>query len=226
MYVPRMEMMIRTFAVLALLACGPILKGAQLELKTAESTPQEISDSIRALLQPKAAQLVRDGKPVLEVWLRKEVPTKSAPTSVRSIAETTLVGAVAVRSDEFRDYKDNQIPQGVYVARFVMQPQDGDHLGTADYSTFLALLPATVDKEPGTFDRYQPMVKASGRITPSGHPVVLSLRPASSGEAKAPALVEPEQEHKAIRLKVPAKGGDQSGELTFDLVYEGHGHIQ
>lgn len=219
-------MMIRTIVVACSLAFGPWAGRAELEIKTAEAVPQGISESIGALLQPKAVQLVRDGKPALEVWLRKEVPTKSAPNSVRSIAETTLVGAVAVHSEQFRDYKDNAVPPGVYTARFVMQPQDGDHLGTADYSTFLALLPVAVDKEPNTFERYQPMVKASGRIVPSGHPVVLSLRPASSEKAEPPALVKPDAEHKAIRLKVPASGGGESGELTFDLVYEGHGHIQ
>ena len=222
-----METIIRSLTLLVLLLLAHAPRAAGFELSTAQSAPQGVSETILNLLQPQAVQLLRDGKPALEIWLFKEVPVKSAPPKLRSIPETTLLGAVAVRSEEFRDYKDNQIPPGVYTARFVLQPQDGDHLGTADYSTFITLLPVAVDKEPASFERYQPMVKASGRITPSGHPVVLNLRPVSSTEAKAPALTEPDSESKAIRLKVPAKPAEgETAEILFDLVYQGHGHIQ
>src|SRR5690606_33804404 len=124
------------------------------------------------------------------------------------------------------DYKNNPVPEGVYTARFILQPQDGDHLGTALYSTFLALISAEADQALDSFDGYAPMVEASGRLTSTGHPVVISLWPPSSN-GSAPAITEPDPEHKAIRLNAPAKTPDgDPAELVFNLVFHGHGHIQ
>jgi hypothetical protein len=40
-------------------------------------------------------------------------------------------------------------------------------------------------------------------------------------------LTEPAGEHKAIRLKLPGKTADgQGADVLFELVYQGHGHIQ
>ena len=49
---------------------------------------------------------------------------------------------------------------------------------------------------------------------------ILSLRPASS-ERGEPKLNEPAPEHKSVRVKVPAKAGDQKTTLVFEMVYEG-----
>lgn len=220
-----MESITRVLAFCALLSLPHALHAAGFTLKTAESAPEGISEEIRQALQPKAIQLIQDGKPAIEIWLRKEVPVKSESPSLNSIPEAALLGAVAVHTDQFRDYKDNKIPPGVYTARFVLQPADGNHLGTAIYTTFAALIPAAADKQITGFDRYAPMVKASGKLTPSGHPVVLNLRPVSGEAAETPKLTEPEPEHRAIRLKLPVKtSGGEAGAIPFELVYEGHGH--
>jgi len=211
-----------------LLAFGA--NAAESSLKTADKpVPKEIGDSIRATLQPKAVQLVQADKPALEVWLRQEVPLKSKPATVNdalgAIGETTLVGAVAV-GEGFRDYKDNEIPKGTYTARFSLQPKDGDHLGTAEFEFFLVLIAAENDKDLAGIDKFRTMVKASGKSTSSGHPIVMSLRPAS-GDGTSPRLVEPASEHNAIRLRIPAKApGGETSNVIFDLVYHGHGHIQ
>jgi hypothetical protein len=162
----------------------------------------------------------------LQLWLVNEVPVKSAGGAVDAIVETSLVGVLAVQTDQFKDYKDNSISKGIYTLRYLNQPQDGDHLGTAEFNSFVALLPADADKEPGTFTKYTPTVKASGKLTSSGHPQILSLRP-SAGSGAVPSISEPAAEHKAIHLKLPGKAADGSkGEISADLVFEGHGHIQ
>ena len=203
---------------------------ADFTLKTAEKPPpKEIGDSIRSVLQPKAIQLLSGDKPALEIWFRQEIPLKSKPASptdaLSAVSETALVGAVAVEEKGLQDYKGNDVPTGTYTARFGLQPQDGDHLGTADYNTFLVLIPADSDKDLNGLDKFKPMVKASGKATTSGHPVVLSLRP-PSGDATAPSITEPATDHKAIRLKLPGKvsGGADKADIVFDLVYQGKGH--
>ena len=200
---------------------------ADFSVKSAEAPPpKEIAESIRAVLDPKAIQLVREGKPVLEIWLRREVPLKANSAKLNSLRETTLLGAVAVR-ETLRDYKDNEVAPGIYTARFILQPQDGDHLGSADFNTFLALVPASTDKDLEGISKYTALTKASGKITPSGHPAVFNLRPVSGETTSAPAVTEPAPEHKAIRLSLDAKGpGGEKVALPFDLVFEGHGHIQ
>jgi hypothetical protein len=216
------------FAALLLLA--PSIDAADFTLKTADqAAPKEIGDSIRAALQANAIQLTQGGRPVLEIWFRQEVPLKSKPASagegLGTIPETTLLGAISVIDSSLRDYKDNEIPKGIYTARYGLQPKDGDHLGTAEFDYFLVLIAAADDKELNGLDKFKPMVKASSKSTSSGHPLVVSLRPAS-GEGAAPGLTEPASEHKAIRVKVPAKAGGEKTEIAFELVVQGHGHIQ
>ena len=220
-----------TAAILAVaIFSGGYAGAADFTLKTVtKEPPKEISDSIRAVLQANAIQVNQSDKPALEIWLRQEVPLKSKPASANealmAIAETAVVGAVVVSETSLRDYKDNEIPKGIYTARFELQPKDGDHLGTAEFDSFLVLTEAQNDKDLNGLNTFRALTKASGKSTSSGHPMVVSLRPAGAGSA--PALTEPVEEHKAIRLKVPAKaGGGEKADLVFELVYRGHGHIQ
>jgi hypothetical protein len=216
--------------VAAFLVCTAT--AADFSVKTADQpAPDKIAEPIRAVLSSKSVQVLDGDRTVLRVWFRKEIPLKSKPSSpassLNAIAETTLLGAVSVEDTDLRDYKDNAISRGVFTARFVQQPQDGDHLGSADFTTFMLLLSPDTDKALDSFTKYTPMVKASGKLSTTGHPVVLSLRPAKAAESGAPALAEPVPEHRAIRLKLPGKTPDgESAELSFDLVFEGHGHIQ
>ena len=215
----------------AALFIGAHVSAADFALKTADKpAPKEIGDSIRGALQSKAIQLVQGDKPALEIWFRQEVPLKSKPSSASealgAVGETTLMGAVAVNDTSLRDYKDNEIPKGIYTARFGLQPKDGDHLGTAEFDYFLVLIAAENDKDLNGLDKFKPMVKASGKSTSSGHPLVVSLRPAS-GDGTMPSLTDPVAEHKAIRVKLPAKtSGGEKSDLLFDVVYQGHGHTQ
>jgi hypothetical protein len=214
---------------LVLLCFALAAHSADFSLKTADKpVPNAVGESIRGVLQTKGIQLTSGEKPTLQAWFRQEVPLKSKPSgdALLSIPETTVMGVFSIQDKGFQDYKGNDIPLGTYTARFGLQPQDGDHLGTADFNSFLILIPADSDKELNGIDKFKPMVKASGKATASGHPVVISLRPASGG-ADSPALTEPAPEHKAIRLKLPGKvsGGSDKADVSFDLVFQGKGHV-
>lgn len=207
------------------------LNAADFTLKAAEKpAPKEIGESIRAVLQPKAIQLMQAGKPALEIWWRQEVPLKAKPASANealmAITETALVGVVVVNDASLRDYKDNEVPKGTYTMRFELQPKDGDHLGTAEFDSFVVLTDVQNDKELNGLNTFKALTKASGKSTSSGHPLVVSLRPAPA-EGTVPDLTEPAAEHKAIRIKLPAKApsGDKT-DLVSDFVFQGHGHIQ
>jgi hypothetical protein len=224
-------MVMKVERTLAILLLAWTTCGADLAIKTADvPVPSQIAEAIRSSLQPKAIQIMQGDKPILQIWLRPEAPLKSKPSAPAagpsSIPDFSLLGAVSVSTSGLKDYKDNDIPSGLFTLRFITQPQDGDHLGTAEFNTFIALVPAENDKAADAFTKFTPLVKASGKLTPSGHPLVLNLRPVV-GKGEPFSIVEPEAEHKAIRIKAQGKTieGDKA-DLIFDLVFQGHGHIQ
>ena len=219
----------RLLASVILVVCSfapRALDAADLSLKLADKAPPaQLDSSIAGKLQKNAVQLLSGDKPVLEFWLVSELPLTSKPAApakgLDAVKQTTLLGAVSV-GQAMRDYRDDELAAGVYTMRLALQPQDGNHLGTSEFAWFAALSPAKLDTKPDGVADYKALVKLSSQETATDHPVILSLRPASSTEA--PKLNEPAPEHKSVRVKVPAKAGADSTELTFEIVYEGKGH--
>jgi hypothetical protein len=196
-------------SLIFLIATGIALHATDLKLKTADAPPpKDLNPSIQQLLQPKAVQLLDGDQPLFQFWLVKELPG----TKLDALKPATLLGAVAVSKSQ-RDYRDDELPAGVYTMRFAPQPQDGNHLGSSDFVTFAVLTPAKTDTKPDGITDYKSLVKASSKETSSDHPVILSLRP-TKGDAVE--LVEPAPEHKSVRVKV--------GSISFEIVYEGKGH--
>src|SRR6266513_2763115 len=122
------------------------LKAADLTVKaTDKEPPKELGEAIRQTLQTKAAQVLDGNQPAFEFWFAREIPLKSKPASLAkaldSLAPATLLGAVSV-SAATRDYRDDELPAGIYTLRFALQPQDGNHSGSTDYIYFAVLVPA------------------------------------------------------------------------------------
>ncbi len=218
-------MMFRLLATLVLCTCAA--SAADLTLKvTDKAPPSEINESIRSLLQPKAVQLVEGDKPVIELWLARELNLQSKPsspaTALDALKQTTLLGAVSFASSR-KDYREDEIAKGVYTVRFAQQQQDGNHLGTAEFTSFAVLVPAKLDGGPDAIKDYKQLVNTSSKETSTDHPMVISLRPVNSAEGEFPKLATPAPEHKSVRVKIPGKGAD-TGPVVFDIIYEGKGH--
>jgi hypothetical protein len=218
-------MMFRLLATLVL--CTSTLCGADLTLKvTDKPPPAEVKESIRALLQPKAVQLLEGDKPVIELWLAKELNLQSKPsspaTAMDALKPATLLGAVSFASAR-RDYREDEIAKGIYTFRFARQPEDGNHSGTAEFTYFAVLVPAKLDTAPDAIKDYKQLVSTSSKETSTDHPMVISLRPVTAAEGELPKITDPAPEHKAVRVKIHGKGADTSA-VVFDFVYEGKGH--
>ena len=100
--------MFRLLATLVLCTC--VASAAELALKVADKAPPvEINESIRSLLQSKAVQLVEGDKPVIELWLAKELNLQSKPsspaTALDALKQTAVLGAAAFASPR-RDYRE------------------------------------------------------------------------------------------------------------------------
>jgi hypothetical protein len=221
----------RVLFSLVCLAAGGLLAAssfsAELTLKVVDKEPpKELDMSIRQTLQSKAIQLLDGDKPVYEFWFRSELPLQSKPASIdkglEALKQATLLGAVSTTKPT-RDYRDDPVPMGAYMMRFALQPQDGNHLGTAEFLYFAVLTPVKLDTKLDGITDYKALVKASSKETSTDHPMVLSLRPASSEEGDFPKINEPAPEHKSVRVKVPAKepAADQKTSLIFEVVYQG-----
>jgi hypothetical protein len=200
------------FLILPLIL-GTALSAADLNLKVTElPPPKEVDPAIQNLLQPKAIQLADGDTPAFQFWLVKDVPEAK---KLDTLQQAALLGVVSIPKSQ-RDYRDDEIAAGVYTMRFALQPQDGNHLGSSEFAYFAVLTPAKLDTRPDGIKTYKSLVKASSKETSTDHPMILSLRPTSSGKGDAPELVEPAPEHKSVRVKVSA--------LAFEIVYEGKGH--
>ncbi len=207
-------------------ACA--VPAADLTLKVVDrNPPKELDAAIAGTLQKKAIQLLDGDKPVYEFWFSAEIPLQSKPAvpakSLDAVKQATLLGVVALPMAR-RDYRDDELPAGIYTMRLGLQPEDGNHLGTAEFSTFAVLIPAKRDLKPDGITDFKALVKASSRETTTDHPRFLSLRPPASAGGETPKLIEPAPEHKSVRVKVPARAGDGQTELVFEVVYEGKGH--
>ena len=218
----------QSLALVAVLsAVAPaVLTGQELTASTETvEVPAELAEPIRALLQPQTSVVMRDGNRI-EIWWVKAIALESAPQGAPSWSNApdgALVGAMRL-AQPLTDARGFTIKPGVYTLRFALQPQDGNHLGTAEFSYFAVLTPAKLDTKPDGIADYKALVKASSKETSTDHPVILSLRPAGAEAGDAPTLQEPASEHKSIRLKVPAKAGGEKTSLSFEVVYEGKGH--
>jgi hypothetical protein len=215
-------------AIVVVGAGSVICSAADVTIKsTGKEPPGELDASIRGVLEPKAIQVLDADKPRLQFWLRKEIPLQSKPESsakaLDAIKQATLLGVVSVPA-HYQDYRDDAIPAGVYTMRFALQPQDGNHLGTAEFSYFAVLTPAKLDSKLDGIADYKQLVKASSKETSTDHPVIVSLRPPSSEAGESPKLVEPAAEHKSILLKIPGKAGAEMAQVAFEIVVEGKGH--
>jgi hypothetical protein len=193
--------------------------------------PKELSQPIRSVLPTKAIRIADQGKPLWDFWFRKRIPVAEKPDAdslaVTTIKEGTLLGAVRVYRRRY-DFKDLEIPPGVYLLRFGVQPEDGNHLGVSPTRTFALLVPAKIDPRVDDFAEHDAVVKASASVLGEKHPSTLNLQAVENPAGRFPRLGENEGgEYKVLCLRLPAKLKGQGGPIhvTFALVYEGKGQI-
>ena len=82
------------------------------------------------------------GKPICDVWFRKEMPTDATPEQVKNgvtykeVKQTEILGAIQFHKD-WSDYRKQKIKTGVYTMRLAYQPSDGKHTpDLADFKEF------------------------------------------------------------------------------------------
>jgi hypothetical protein len=219
--------MIRSLPLLALLIFAAPATAANLKVKAAETPlPKELAEPISKLLDSKA-MVVSDGsgKPLATVWPRKSLDSKAtaeqADGGLRygNIAESTVLGAVQFHQ-EWSDYRKQKIKPGVYTLRLGIQPQDGDHMGTAPYSEFALLAPAAKDTKPDLLDP-DSLHELSSNSTTRKHPGIMMLMP-NRKPAAAPAIEDKPMQNEVLSFQIPVNAGGKMVPLGFSAVLIGH----
>jgi phosphopantetheinyl transferase (holo-ACP synthase) len=218
-----------TAGVVVWLALTPALLAApDYSIKTVADTapPKQLSDAVRKVLDNTVIQL-KDAKDetVVEVWLAKEPAAKATAEQVkngltyRELPSSTILGAVRVVKAT-TDYKKQKIPAGVYTLRLGIQPEDGDHMGTAPYNEFALLCPAAEDKKTDLLETKE--LRELSAKTTENHPGVWVLFPADKDAADKPKVVSKPGGHWVLFLKLPVVSGDRKATLPFGLNLVGH----
>jgi hypothetical protein len=220
--------MTRTLAVAACLLAAAVAAAddAKLTVKVEDAAPpKELSDAVRAVLDGKAMHVFDDkGKLLCTVWARKALETKATADQAKAglkyshLEETTVVGAVRF-PDTFTDYRKQKIKPGVYTLRLGIQPEDGDHMGTAPYNDFCLLAPASADSKPDTMEAKE-LHQLSAKAGPRKHPGIMLLFP-NKTPAEKPVVEAKPKDHFVLSFRVPATAGGEKGYLGFSLVVVG-----
>ena len=221
----RLQMRLLTTAVFAL---GLSLNGfAQESTYKArvlnEGPPKGLAPAIVKVLH-KSGTSVNDpsGKVICNVWLRTRLPAmpdfQEQLDLKYPIKPGALVGAIQFPAGG-RDFRQQKIKPGVYTLRYSHQPQDGNHLGTAEIRDFLAVCHPDNDKSPEEVAE-DPLLDLSTKVSGSAHPAILSLMPPQGAPAKVPMMVRDEMLGLEILI---AKTSDTDGkDVVIEPVTVGH----
>jgi hypothetical protein len=202
--------------------------GAKYSIKTTASpAPKELKEPLRKVLNEQAIQLLDEkGTTIGDVWLRKDVPVKAPPDQLKSgvaykdLEETTLLGVVRF-NQPVNDYRKQRIKPGLYTLRLGLQPQDGDHTGTAPYNEFCLLVPADRDESPEPLKDAKELQEKSKRATGTSHPGVLLLFPNEKPQ-DPPQLQAKENDHWVLFAKEDGVAGGQKAPFGIGLTLIGH----
>jgi hypothetical protein len=189
--------------------------------------PEGLKEAIAKVLGENSIQ-VSDAKGNLlaEIWFRKEVTAKATPEQIknglsyREVPEGTLMGVVRFPKN-VTDYKKQTIKRGVYTLRLGVQPENGDHQGTAPYPDFCLLVPADDDKDPAPIIAKE-LQDRSDKASGSSHPAVFLLFPIPLKEVGDQAkMVDKGDGHWVLTSKVEVKVGDEKTDLGVGLTLIG-----
>jgi hypothetical protein len=198
------------------------LTGQELTVSTETvEVPAELTEPIRALLQPETSVVMRDTNRI-EIWWVKTIALDSAPQGAPSwsnVPDGALAGAIRV-AQPLADARGYTIKPGVYTLRFALQPQDGDHLGVSPYRQFLLVAPAGDDQAPDAVG-FKGAVALAKKALGKSHPSTLSLDPPLANES-AGTMVTNDAGHKGVVFSVPtAFQGKSAGSMAFGLTLVG-----
>jgi len=218
--------MLFRLAVVAALILFPAWQASAQEYKVsaAEAAPTgTLAPEISSLLEAKGIKVSKGSSVVCELWFAKEWPVEADAKTGGEVIYPLTVGQIigAIRfPKKASDFREQDMPAGVYVMRYAQQPVDGAHVGTSPTRDFLALSPAAKDRDPKAID-YKALIGVSKETTGTAHPGILSLQRVEGGGASPSVREVSEKEWVIVHVVGKMKQGGSVKDLPIDLVVVG-----
>ena len=182
-----------TAALLAFGLLAPLPSSAALSQESAGPPPAEASQAAKDLVQADGVRVKSGAKVLGEYWARKAAftgdPVSGFGIRFKTIPEGALIAIVRF-SEDWSDFREQRVPAGVYLLRYVLHPEDGNHMGVAPSRDFGALTPIAADTDPAKNLEFKPLAEMSRKIG-NPHPSVVRLQLSEGDEA--PHLWEDEE---------------------------------
>jgi len=176
--------------------------------------PKEIPAAFAGLLDPKGIRVEVKGKLLYDVWLRRELtlarPARNEMSSEFGVLPLgEFVGVIRSNGREV-DYRESPIDKGFFAMRYGMQPNDGDHLGTAPTRDFLVLTGFEDDEDTAPVSDMDDLAELSLMASSTDHPMILYLlKPEGEASAAARIVEHDEREEWILELTVSGRATDE-----------------
>ena len=187
--------------------------------------PAAVAEPVRQLLAADALVVHGDkDEPVMRVWFRAAIPAKATDEQVkngltyREIPEGALVGVIQF-PQPFTDFRRQEIPAGVYTLRFALQPDIGDHTGTAPHPEFCLMSPAAKDPSAEPVEK-KDLIALSSEVNEGKHPAVLLLFP-NFAKDDGPKVVGKGDGVWVVNTRRPVVVGETRATLGFGITVAG-----
>ncbi len=214
--------------LLVILACSAVRADDAPSFKVAaekKEIPASVAEPIKKLLAEPALVVTEGGKPKLSVWLRSEIPSRATAEQIkngityRELPEGTVLGVIQFDAT-FVDFRKQEIPAGVYTLRLAIQPDTGDHTGTAPHTDFALMAPVADDKSADDVE-LKTLVGLSKKVLNSDHPSVMLLFPHKE-KGDGPTVTAKEGGAWVLNFKRPVVAGCEKTALGFSLTIHGY----
>jgi hypothetical protein len=188
-------------AAVLLLAGALALPAADFTQEAAGAAPAEAPEAVRALLVAEGIRVKSGAKVIAEYWPRKAAfegtPASGFGTRFQTIPEGALIGVVRF-DEQWRDFRRQNVAAGLYTMRYVLHPEDGNHLGVAPSRDFAALVKIGDDTEPAKNYPFKEAVELTKKVG-NPHPTVMRLE---MGGDKTPNLWKDDDGNEVLDLDV------------------------
>jgi hypothetical protein len=187
--------------------------------------PAAVAEPVRKLLAEEALVVRGESdEPVMRVWFRAEIPAQANADQVkngltyREIPEGTVVGAIEFPRT-FTDFRKQEIPAGAYTLRFAVQPDIGDHTGTAPHPEFCLMSHAEKDRSAEPME-LKKLIGLSSEVNEGKHPAVLLLFP-NYAKDDGPKVVEKGNGVCVVNVRRPVTAAETKTTLGFGITVAG-----
>jgi hypothetical protein len=190
-----------------------------------QGPPDVLATTIASQMAESGVTVIRgESRTVCQIWPCKQwsVATSFKPSDevLYPFGQGQLVGVIALKR-KTGEFRDRDIPSGVYTLRYARQPTDGNHEGTFPTRDFLLMVSADDDKSADSMDLKE-LIKLSAKAAEASHPAMICLIGPTKAHA-VPAIRHDEDGDwwiAQIQGNVVANG--KASKLRLDLVVAGH----